>query len=73
MSQFPQVSFSHVILIHEAEKFIAKGLSLCRWIFSGLSKRTTSEGLRTAFAQFGEVADGVFLVMTLYATLCASD
>ncbi|KAJ0261668.1 Organelle RRM domain-containing protein 2 [Hirschfeldia incana] len=24
---------------------------------SGLSKRTTSEGLRTAFAQFGEVAD----------------
>uniref|UniRef100_M4CFJ4 RRM domain-containing protein n=1 Tax=Brassica campestris TaxID=3711 RepID=M4CFJ4_BRACM len=23
----------------------------------GLSKRTTSEGLRTAFAQFGEVAD----------------
>ncbi|VVB15941.1 unnamed protein product [Arabis nemorensis] len=24
---------------------------------SGLNKRTTSEGLRTAFAQFGEVAD----------------
>ncbi|KAJ4875582.1 RNA-binding (RRM/RBD/RNP motifs) family protein [Raphanus sativus] len=24
---------------------------------SGLSKRTTSEGLRTAFAQFGEIAD----------------
>lgn len=27
----------------------------------GLSKRTTSEGLRTAFAQFGEVADGIEL------------
>lgn len=30
--------------------------------FPGLSKRTTSEGLRTAFAQFGEVADGITLL-----------
>ncbi|CAN8301895.1 unnamed protein product [Cochlearia groenlandica] len=29
---------------------------------SGLSKRTTSEGLKTAFAQFGEVADAKVVV-----------
>lgn len=60
LSQFPQVSFPYVIFIYEAEYVLkSKGLSFCHLIFfSGLSKRTTSEGLRTAFAQFGEVADG---------------
>ena len=39
--------------------FESKGFFLFHlFFFSGLSKRTTSEGLRTAFAQFGEVADG---------------
>jgi len=48
-----KVSSSHVIFI-----FVSLNIS-------GLSKRTTSEGLRTAFAQFGEVADGAYLITTL--------
>ncbi|XP_056852068.1 organelle RRM domain-containing protein 2, mitochondrial-like [Raphanus sativus] len=40
-SQFPEVSCIFVASV----------------FFLGLSKRTTSEGLRTAFAQLGDVAD----------------
>lgn len=60
MSQF---RFCYVTFIYEVEYVLkSKGLYLCHlffFVFSGLSKRTTSEGLRTAFAQFGEVADGI--------------
>lgn len=30
-------------------------------MLSGLSKRTTTDGLREAFAKFGDVVDGMFL------------
>lgn len=34
--------------------------------FPGLSKRTTSEGLREAFVKHGEVVHGMFLLILMH-------
>lgn len=42
-------------------KSVLFSLETFPFVLSGLSKRTTTEGLREAFAKFGEVVDGLFL------------
>lgn len=42
-------------------KSVLFSLETFPFVLSGLNKRTTTEGLREAFAKFGEVVDGLFL------------